>query len=109
APPLPDGSDVRPVALGPDRHLLREWRAPGEHDPRAATVPHGPGSRPLKATGGPLPVGSCMGAFFVLGMVVAICVLSLVYGVDSRIWDDRDRRGWWPGGTRRPNGARQRG
>ena len=47
-----------------------------------------------------------MGAFFVLGMVVAICVLSLVYGVDSRIWDDRDRRGWWPGGTGRPNGAR---
>jgi hypothetical protein len=38
-----------------------------------------------------------MGVALVIVIVLALCVLAPVYGVDSRVVDDDDRRGWWPG------------
>jgi hypothetical protein len=40
-----------------------------------------------------------MGLVIVIGFLVAIGPLALLYGVDSRSWDER---GWWPG-ERRPH------
>ena len=42
-----------------------------------------------------------MGFALVLAFVLLVGPLAVVYGVDSRRWDDRDRRGWWPGSPRR--------
>lgn len=39
-----------------------------------------------------------MGLLIVVAFLLAIGPLALLYGVDSRRWDDR---GWWPG-KRRP-------
>jgi hypothetical protein len=41
-----------------------------------------------------------MGLLIVTAFLLAIGPLALLYGVDSRNWDDRDRRGWWPGERR---------
>jgi hypothetical protein len=38
-----------------------------------------------------------MGSILVIAFMLAIGPLALVYGVDSRKWDDGDRRSWWPG------------
>ena len=38
---------------------------------------------------------------FILALVLLAGPLALVFGVDSRTHDDRDRRGWWPGSRRR--------
>ena len=40
-----------------------------------------------------------MGAMFVLLFVLAVGPLALVYGADSRRWDER---GGWPRGQRKP-------
>jgi hypothetical protein len=37
-----------------------------------------------------------VGWILVASFIVLIGPLSLLFGVDSRIWDDKDRRGWWP-------------
>ena len=34
----------------------------------------------------------------VLALLLLIGPLAVLYGADSRIWDTRDRRRWWPGG-----------
>jgi len=39
-----------------------------------------------------------MGLVFVIALLVAIGPLALLYGVDSRRWDER---GWWPGARSR--------
>ena len=39
-----------------------------------------------------------MGAFFVMVFVLVVGPLALLYGADSRRWDER---GWWPGAQRR--------
>jgi hypothetical protein len=41
------------------------------------------------------------GLIFLL-IVVVICALAPLYGVDSRRFSERDRRAWWPGSPRRP-------
>jgi nitrogen fixation-related uncharacterized protein len=41
-----------------------------------------------------------MGVALVIAFLVAIGPLALLYGVDSRRYDDPDRRGWWPGDRR---------
>ena len=33
----------------------------------------------------------------VILLVLVLLVLAPIIGADSRIVDDRDRRGWWPG------------
>jgi hypothetical protein len=38
-----------------------------------------------------------MAGLLILALVVLFCVLAPFVGVDSRIPDDRDPRGWWPG------------
>ena len=30
-------------------------------------------------------------------LLIILALLSYFWGVDSRVWDDRDRRPWWPG------------
>ena len=40
----------------------------------------------------------CMGAFFVMTFVLVVGPLALLYGVDSRRFDER---GGWPTGQRR--------
>ena len=42
-----------------------------------------------------------MESVLVFALVVAICLLAPLLGVDSRVWDERDRRGWWPGSRER--------
>jgi hypothetical protein len=42
-----------------------------------------------------------MEALIVLVLLLAMCVLAPLYGVDSRSFSQRDRRGWWPGSPRR--------
>jgi hypothetical protein len=42
-----------------------------------------------------------MGSMIVIAFLFAIGPLALLYGADSRNWDDRDRRSWWPGGRAR--------
>jgi hypothetical protein len=37
-----------------------------------------------------------MTALFII-LVLALIVIAPIVGTDSRIVDDRDRRGWWPG------------
>jgi len=39
-----------------------------------------------------------MGALFIAVFVLAVGPLALLYGVDSRRWDER---GWWPGVQRK--------
>jgi hypothetical protein len=41
-----------------------------------------------------------MEGLIVLGVLVAICALAPLYGVDSRPFSERDRRSWWPGSPR---------
>jgi hypothetical protein len=38
-----------------------------------------------------------MGVVLALAVCVAFFVLAPLYGADSRIRDERDRRAWWPG------------
>ena len=38
-----------------------------------------------------------MATLLIILIALALVFLSPVIGVDSRIHDDRDRRGWWPG------------
>jgi hypothetical protein len=33
-------------------------------------------------------------------LIVIICALAPLYGVDSRRVSERERRGWWPGSPR---------
>lgn len=39
-----------------------------------------------------------MGALIVMAFLLAVGPLALVYGADSRGWDER---GWWPGARRK--------
>jgi hypothetical protein len=41
------------------------------------------------------------GGILVLVFLLVIGPLALLYGVDSRPIEDRERRGWWPGAPRR--------
>jgi hypothetical protein len=41
-----------------------------------------------------------MEALLVLAALVIYAATGFRYGRDSRIWDDRDRRRWWPGTAR---------
>jgi uncharacterized membrane protein YhaH (DUF805 family) len=41
-----------------------------------------------------------MEGLIILLVVVIICALAPRYGVDSRRFGERDRRGWWPGSAR---------
>jgi hypothetical protein len=41
-----------------------------------------------------------MGAILVLVFILLVGPLSLLYGVDSRVHEDRPR-GWWPGALRK--------
>jgi hypothetical protein len=41
------------------------------------------------------------GAILVLAFLLLIGPLAVLYGVDSRPVEDRERRGWWPGAPRR--------
>jgi hypothetical protein len=36
-------------------------------------------------------------AILILGFLLLAGPLALIYGVDSRSFDTRDRRRWWPG------------
>jgi len=38
-----------------------------------------------------------MTGFLIVVVALALVFLAPLYGVDSRIQDDRDRRRWWPG------------
>ena len=38
-----------------------------------------------------------MGELLVIGLLLAVCILGPLFGVDSIPRDERDRRGWWPG------------
>jgi len=38
-----------------------------------------------------------MTALLIVLLGLVLVLLAPLYGVDSRIHDDRDRRGWWPG------------
>jgi hypothetical protein len=38
-----------------------------------------------------------MEALAILLPLILLAVLSLLFGVDSRITDERDHRTWWPG------------
>jgi nitrogen fixation-related uncharacterized protein len=38
-----------------------------------------------------------MGVLLVIAFLIAVGPLALLYGVDSRPWDDQDRHSWWPG------------
>jgi hypothetical protein len=39
-----------------------------------------------------------MGSALIISLiVVGLCVVAPFAGVDSRVFSDRDRRGWWPG------------
>ena len=42
-----------------------------------------------------------MEAFVVLTAVLLLGPLSVLFGADTRPWDDADRRGWWPAAPRR--------
>jgi hypothetical protein len=41
-----------------------------------------------------------MGAILVLMFIVLVGPLALLYGVDSRLYEERPR-GWWPGAPRK--------
>ena len=41
-----------------------------------------------------------MGSLLIILVVLLVGPLSLVYGADSRRYDERDRRSWWPGAPR---------
>jgi hypothetical protein len=32
----------------------------------------------------------------IVTLLVVLDVLAMRFGVDSRVFDERDRRGWWP-------------
>jgi hypothetical protein len=36
--------------------------------------------------------------FVFLAFLLLIGPLAVLYGADSRVWDTRDRRRWWPSG-----------
>jgi hypothetical protein len=38
-----------------------------------------------------------MAAFVIISILLACCFAAPFVGVDARIREDRDRRGWWPG------------
>ena len=42
-----------------------------------------------------------MGSLLIMAVVLLVGPLSLLYGADSRRFDERDRRSWWPGSPRR--------
>ena len=42
-----------------------------------------------------------MGTLVIIATLLLIGPLSILYGADSRRWDDTDRRGWWPASPRR--------
>jgi hypothetical protein len=44
-----------------------------------------------------------MGGIVVIGFIVLVGPLSIFLGADSRIWDDKRRRGWWPARPRYRN------
>jgi hypothetical protein len=37
-----------------------------------------------------------MGGILVISFIVLVGPLAVLFGTDSRIWDKKDRRGWWP-------------
>jgi hypothetical protein len=41
-----------------------------------------------------------MEGLIVLVVVVTICLLAPLYGVDTRQFGELDQRGWWPGRPR---------
>ena len=41
-----------------------------------------------------------MAAYLIVGFLFLVGPLSLLFGIDSRRFDTRDRRTWWPGGPR---------
>lgn len=42
-----------------------------------------------------------MEALVILLLLVLIGPLAVLFGADSRIVEDRERRGWWPGAPRK--------
>jgi len=38
-----------------------------------------------------------MELILILSGLIALDILAMRFGVDSRLLDGRDRRGWWPG------------
>jgi hypothetical protein len=38
-----------------------------------------------------------MTGVLIIVIALALVFLAPVFGADSRVSDDRDRRGWWPG------------
>ncbi|MGI8824103.1 MAG: hypothetical protein ACR2JC_00375 [Chloroflexota bacterium] len=41
-----------------------------------------------------------MEVFLLVAFILLIGPLAVVFGADSRSWDERDQRGWWPGTPR---------
>jgi hypothetical protein len=46
-----------------------------------------------------------MEGFLLLAFFLLLGPLALLFGADSRSWDERDRRGWWPGGEKQRSDA----
>jgi hypothetical protein len=42
-----------------------------------------------------------MGVYVVIAFLLLVGPLAVLYGKDSRLLDDRDSRGWWPGKPKR--------
>jgi hypothetical protein len=41
-----------------------------------------------------------MEAFLIILLLLLVGPLSHYFGADSRVFDERDGRGWWPGSPR---------
>jgi hypothetical protein len=37
-----------------------------------------------------------MAGILVISFIVLVGPLAVLFGADSRIWEDKGRRGWWP-------------
>jgi hypothetical protein len=37
-----------------------------------------------------------MELLLIVTLLVVLDIMAMRFGVDSRVLDDRDRRGWWP-------------
>jgi len=45
-----------------------------------------------------------LGGILVISFIVLVGPLAVWFGVDSRVLDEKDRRGWWPGRSRETRG-----
>jgi hypothetical protein len=41
-----------------------------------------------------------VGAILIISFIVLVGPLAVLFGADSRVWDDKDQRGWWPARSR---------